>query len=166
MTEQDIHRILLAPVSEVRQATDKEAEAFADKPDGCLYVLGTKNNHQFLTHISKKAKEYTLRPMGDFLPNLKEIRWKDAERVASHGVETEVQCADGTSISERDAYARALVPHLDARYSADPMWMFHFQYNPLYKRARDIRIVQAERFVMPDKKVSCAQIKLARQGRV
>jgi hypothetical protein len=166
MNEEDIRRILLAPVSEVRQATDKEAEAFADKPDGCLYVLGTKNNHQFLTHISKKAKEYTLRPMGDFLPNLKEIRWKDAERVASHGVETQIKCADGTSISERDAYARALVPHLDPQYSTDSMWMFHFQYNPLYKRARDIRIVQAERFVMPDKKISCAQIKLARQGRV
>ena len=44
--------------------------------------------------------------------------------------------------------------------------MFHFQYNPLYKRARDIRIVQAERFVMPDKKISYAQIKQLRRGRV
>jgi hypothetical protein len=116
--------------------------------------------------LTKKAKEYTLRPMGDFLPNLKEIRWKDTERVASHGLETDVLCADGTSISERDAYMRALTPYLDPQYSADSMWMFHFQYNPLYKRVRDIRIVQAERFVMPDKKISCAQIKLARQGRV
>jgi hypothetical protein len=80
-------------------------------------------------------------------------------------LETQIKCADGVSAFEYDAYMRALTPYLDPQYSADSMWMFHFQYNPLYKRVRDIRIVQAERFVMP-KKMSCAQIKLARQGRV
>lgn len=164
MTEQDIHRILLAPVSEVRQATDKEAEAFADKPDGCLYVLGLRTGQRFLTHISKQSEEYTLRPMDGAMSNLKEINWKKKERSSFHGLDTTIKCAEGTPAREYNAYMYALEPILDAKDAGSPFWMYCFKYNPLYKKAFEIRRVQSERFSVATK-IPCTLIKGYRQGR-
>ena len=151
MNEKEIRRILLAEVSDVRCATDEETKTFADKPDGVLYVLGGKTGHKFLAHIAKEKEEYTFRPMGDFLPNLKEFGWKECSRRNCAGVETFIHCTDAVSQAEYDAYSGALVPYLDPAHATDVTWMYHFKYNPLYKRVFNIRRIQAERFVVAKK---------------
>ncbi len=164
MNEEGIRRILLAPVTEVRDATNEEAEGFADKPDGCLYVFSVHTGQHFLTHISKTSEEYTVRPMDAALPNLKEVNWKRSSD-SFGGVKTTVKCDENTPVLEYNAYVRAFEPALSSEDSVSPFWMYCFKYNPLYKKAFDIRRVQSERFVVP-KKMPCALIKSYRQGRV
>ena len=164
MNEKEIRRILLAEVSDVRCATDEEVKTFADKPDGVLFVLGVKTGQKFLAHFSKENEEYTFRPMGDCLPNLKEFKWTKAPRSNASGVETTVQCADGVSREEYYSYLRALVPYLDPAHASEITWMYHFKYNPLYKKAFNIRQIHTELFDV-DKKTPPVNPALIQQGR-
>ena len=123
MFKSSVKEILSAPITLARRSTDEEKEVFADKknshlflvgsPSGYFYTIGLASGQKFVAHMgfeNRQINSYTLRPLDNLLPNLKEIQWKTCNLFPEHGGTTTYCRLWNLSQEKREMYQKELSP--------------------------------------------------------
>ena len=112
-----IQQVLSAPITLCRRSTDAEKKVLADKKDGYFYTIGLASGQKFVAHMgeNKDAGEieevFTLRPVKNLLPSLREIQWVVSRVFGEHGVSTNCHLSVPVSKEEEQEYQQTLEPH-------------------------------------------------------
>ena len=158
MTKDIIKKVLCAPVSFVRYATDKEKRIFSIHPNtdvpsrtnknGRFYTIGLKSKQNFIAHIPYTPYHesvFTVRPLNPlsrppFLPNLREIQWGYEVTFGGSGVRVQVHFYHPTSKEIEESYKRACLPEWTG-FRQGTM-IKEYKYNPLWEYLSQIKYAQ------------------------
>ncbi|MBQ3695725.1 MAG: hypothetical protein II938_01980 [Alphaproteobacteria bacterium] len=123
MLKPSVKEILSAPITLARPSTDKEREVFADKqgrclftvgsPSGYFYTIGLASGQKFVAHIGSENNQvdaFTLRPLKNLLPNLKEIQWNACNLFPERGITTYCRFVERGTEEEWRTYQEELSP--------------------------------------------------------
>lgn len=116
MPKPSVKEILSAPIALVRPSTDKEKEVFMDKKGGYFYTVGLASGQKFAAHIgedkdkTEPTEVFTLRPLENLLPNLREIQWLVSRVFGGHGVATKCRLVPPVPKEEEQNYQTELSP--------------------------------------------------------
>ena len=80
MEKSEIKRILAPFLCSVERLEKGEQGVFSDKNDGWFYKFGLPSGQRFGVHVPAKDKTYTLRPMKNLIPGLREIQWEKTNK--------------------------------------------------------------------------------------
>ena len=117
MEKSEIKRILSAPISFVRESTQKESEIFRDKKNAWFYTFGLASGQEFvgaLFDIKEPHVNFRPVPEHNLLPNLREILWGYDRQIYFGGSGPsdrrlmKVLVVKGVSDSEREFYEECL----------------------------------------------------------
>ena len=147
MPKPSVKEILSAPITLCRSSTDQERQVLADKRGGYFYTIGLASGQKFAAHIGMDEEKgepkgiFTLRPLENLLPNLREIQWGVFRVFGGHGVDTKCCLSAPVSQAEREVYQEELSPkerwqHLDGLYKYNPQRVY--DPHPMLGRLEDI----------------------------
>ncbi len=146
MSQPDVKKILSAPLTLVREATEKEKSLFSDKQTGWIYTFGLSSGQSFVTHIADKEDVFTFRPLNNLLPHLKEIKWEKKDSVADLGYNLFVQLNETTTPekvtpSEVQNYTEALrsKPISSENFPLTKIAFKYYTHVPMLKRVIDLK---------------------------
>jgi len=135
MPKPSVKEILSAPITLCRPSTEQERKIFGDKKGGYFYTVGLASGQKFAARMSVdegkgEPKElFTLRPLENLLPNLREIQWRISRVFGGHGVDTKCRLSAPVSKEEQQVYQDELSPkerwiHLDGLYKYNPQRVY------------------------------------------
>ena len=144
MPKPSVKEILSAPITLACPSTDKEKEVLADKKSGYFYTIGLASGQKFVANMGTENADmcvYTLRPLENLLPGLKEIQWKVSRIFGGHGVSTHCRLAPPVSKEEEQNYQDELSPkerwvELKGSYKYNPQRVY--DNHPILDRLEDI----------------------------
>lgn len=148
-----VKEILSAPITLCRPSTEQERKIFGDKKDGYFYTVGLASGQKFAAHIGEDEDKigptevFTLRPLENLLPNLREIQWVVSCAFGGHGVDTKCCLMPPVSKEEEQNYQTELSPKerwvtLKGLYKYNPQRVY--DSHPMLDRLGQILVARRE----------------------
>ena len=79
MTDKSIEsmrQILSAPITLFRSSNEQERSLFHKRKKGWDYTIGLKSGQSFVAHFDNEDAVFTVRPLNNLVPLLRQIEWK------------------------------------------------------------------------------------------